>query len=57
MSKKLVHIFTFLILFTNRMCKMINFDDVAREKKMTNNSGWSYIPDHKYRILIMGGSR
>ena len=34
---------------------MINFDDYANEKKQ-RNSKWPYIPDHLYRLLIIGGS-
>ena len=36
---------------------MINFDDYANENKTEHYSKWSYIPDHPYRILIIGGSR
>ena len=35
---------------------MINFDDYANEDKTEHNSKWRYIPDHPYRILIIGGS-
>ena len=35
---------------------MINFDDYANENKTKYNSKWPYIPDHPYRILIIGGS-
>ena len=35
---------------------MINFDDYANENKTKHNSKWPYIPDHPYRILIIGGS-
>ena len=35
---------------------MINFDDYTNENKMKHNSKWPYIPDHPYRILIIGGS-
>ena len=35
---------------------MINFDECTNEKKIEHNSKWSYIPDHPYRILIVGGS-
>ena len=35
---------------------MINFDDYANENKTEHNLKWSYIPDHPYRILIIGGS-
>ena len=35
---------------------MINFDDYANENKTQHNLKWPYIPDHLYRILIIGGS-
>ena len=35
---------------------MINFDDSTNENKIEHNSKWPYIPDHPYRILIVGGS-
>ena len=35
---------------------MINPDDYTNENKIEHNSKWSYIPDHLYRILIVGGS-
>ena len=35
---------------------MINFDDYTNEKKTEHSSKWSYIPDHPYRVLIIGGS-
>ena len=35
---------------------MINFDDYTNENKRKPNPDWSYIPDHPYRILIIGGS-
>ena len=35
---------------------MNNFDDYANENNTENNKSWSYIPDHPYRILIIGGS-
>ena len=34
---------------------MINLDDYANEKRK-HNPNWPYIPDHPYRILIIGGS-
>ena len=34
---------------------MINFDKYANENKTKNNKNWPYIPDHPYRILIIGG--
>ena len=35
---------------------MINLDDYANENKTERNLKWPYIPDHPYRILIIGGS-
>ena len=35
---------------------MINFDDYTHENKIEPNPKWPYIPDHPYRILIVGGS-
>ena len=35
---------------------MISFDDYVNENKTENNKNWPYIPDHPYRILIIGGS-
>ena len=33
---------------------MINFGDYTNENKTEHNSKWPYIPDHQYRILIVG---
>ena len=35
---------------------MINFDEYTNENKIEHNSNWPYIPDHPYRILVVGGS-
>ena len=35
---------------------MINFDEYTNENKISQNPNWPYIPDHPYRILIIGGS-
>ena len=35
---------------------MINFDEYTNENIKEHNSKWPYIPDHPYRILIIGGS-
>ena len=35
---------------------MINFDDYVNQNKSEHNKNWPYIPDHPYRILIIGGS-
>ena len=42
------------IKFNNIM--MINFDDVTKENIKEHNPNWPQIPDHPYRILIIGGS-
>ena len=35
---------------------MINFDDYTNENKIKHNKDWPHIPDHPYRILVIGGS-
>ena len=35
---------------------MINFDEYVNENKTEHNGKLPYIPDHPYRILIIGGS-
>ena len=35
---------------------MINFNDYTNENKIKHNPKWPDIPDHPYRILIVGGS-
>ena len=35
---------------------MINFGDVTKENIKQNNPNWPQIPDHPYRILMIGGS-
>ena len=35
---------------------MINFDDVVNENIKEYNLNWPQIPDHTYRIVIVGGS-
>ena len=35
---------------------MINFDDYTNKNKTEHNPKCPYIPDHPYRILIIGGS-
>ena len=35
---------------------MINFNDYTNENKIKHNPKWPNIPDHPYRILIVGGS-
>ena len=36
--------------------KMINLDSITNENNKENNEKWPYIPDHLYKILIIGGS-
>ena len=36
---------------------MINVDEYTHENKRKHNPNWPYIPDHPYRILIIGASR
>ena len=35
---------------------MIKFDECTNKNKKKHNLNWPYIPDHPYRILIIGGS-
>ena len=35
---------------------MINFDDVVKKTKKDHSPNWPQIPDHPYRILIIGDS-
>ena len=35
---------------------MINLDSITNEKNKEYNKKWPYIPNHPYRILIIGGS-
>ena len=35
---------------------MINFDEYTNENKRKHNTNWPHIPDHPYRILMIGGS-
>ena len=35
---------------------MMNFDDVTKENIREHYPNWSQIPDHPYRISIIGGS-
>ena len=36
--------------------KKINLDSITNENNKKHNEKWPYIPDHPYRILIIGGS-
>ena len=35
---------------------MINLDNIVNNSNEKHNEKWPYIPDHPYRILIIGGS-
>ena len=35
---------------------MFNLDDITNENNKEHNRKWPYIPDHPYRVLIIGGS-
>ena len=35
---------------------MINLDSITNENNKKHDEKWPYIPDHSYRILIIGGS-
>ena len=35
---------------------MINLDNIVNNNNKAHNENWPYIPDHPYRILIIGGS-
>ena len=35
---------------------MINLDNIVNNNNNNHNEKWPYIPDHPYRILIIGGS-
>ena len=36
---------------------MINLDNIVNNNNEKHNENWFYIPDHPYRVLIIGGSR
>ena len=39
-----------------RQKKMTSFHDYTNEYKTEHNSRWPHIPDHPYKIIIIGGS-
>ena len=47
-------IFDSLVIFIHY--KMNNLDSVTNKNNKEHNEKWPYIPDHPYRILIIGGS-
>ena len=34
---------------------MFNLDSITHKNNKAHNKKWPYIPDHPYRILIIGG--
>ena len=36
---------------------MINLDSITSENNKELNEKWPHVPDHPYRILIIGSSR
>ena len=36
---------------------MIYLDNIPNKNNKEHNEKWPYIPDHLYRIIIIGGSR
>ena len=36
---------------------MINLDNITNASNKERNKKWPYIPDHQYRMLIIGGCR
>ena len=47
-------VFDSIVIFIHY--KMINLDSITNENNKEHNEKWSYIPDHPYRIIIIGGS-
>ena len=45
-------VFGVVIIFINY--KMINSDSFTNENNKEHNEKWPYIPDHPYKILIIG---
>ena len=35
---------------------MLSLDSIMKENNIKHTQKWPYIPDHPYRILIIGGS-
>ena len=48
--------FVFVLIVIIMHYKMINFNSITNENNKEHNEKWPYIPDHPYRILIIGGS-
>ena len=50
---KLINIWQYCHSYT---LQIINLDNIANNNNEKQNEKWPYIPDHPYRILIIGGS-
>ena len=35
---------------------MLNLDNISNKNNKEHNNKWPYIPDHPYRLLLIGGS-
>ena len=46
----------FVLIDTFIHYKVINLDSITNENNKEHNEKWWYIPDHRYRIFIIGGS-
>ena len=44
------------LAYGHKDIKMINLDSITNENNKKHNEKWPYIPDHLYRILIIGDS-
>ena len=45
------------LAYGHKDIKIINLDSTTNENNKKHNEKWPYIPDHPYRIIIIGGSR
>ena len=48
--------FSFCFNYHSFTLQIFNLDDITKENNKEHNKKWPYIPDHPYRILIIGGS-
>ena len=46
--------FDIVVIFVHY--KMINLERITNKNNKKHDEKWPYIPDHPYRILIIGGS-
>ena len=47
----------YISAWTKRHIKMINLNSITNDNNKKDNEKWPYIPDHPYRIIIVGGSK